>query len=156
MSGTVIRILEPTHYDFGKVQGGGTTFFVVVAHPIDVSQWREAHLNVRVLETNWDEPNTSTGDDIQVAVAPDPADPSAPGTFFEFEGNAYQSLSLNPNEAEGTSPPTDPYGLFLPIFSDAGGGFTSMIQVALSVVRMNATPSANLSITLYMDLALKD
>lgn len=145
MSGTVIRILEPTQYDFTSV-GSANALVVPVATRIDASQYRQADLIVRVVATTW----SSTSDDIAVLVAPDPADPSMPGQYFDLQSNPYLVTSINPTTKN--PPPAEPYGMFYPI-ANAIGTFSPLLQVALMATHASGNP---LQIALYMDLALKD
>ncbi len=155
MSGTVIRVIEDTHYDFGTLEASGS-LAQLAAQRIAASQYREGVLLVRIIKINIQSPTT---DDIQITVAEDPWDPFSGATLFTPLATTGDVASvpaplaqttLNPNN--NASPPSDPYALWFPLTTPFGG----LLQVAVVGTRASGTPGNSLDVQLNADLILKD
>lgn len=157
MSGTVLRLLEPTHFVFTQVlAAAGPNLTVPVAQHIDASGYREAHVMVHILGTKWDD---SANDDIQILVWADAWDPSSPQVLLvtepifpndNGEGGPLVWESLNPNAPSGL--PSGPYALFFK-FTEC----PSMLTINLQVLRSGISVQGNnLEVTVFMELALKN
>lgn len=151
MSGTVIRVVEETKFDFTDVQAvANAEQFVTLAQHIDTSQWREAGLMVRVSSITL--PGYSN-DKIYILAVNDPWDPMSGTTLYEPNGaNAYPlNESLNPSEGSG-APPSVAYGMYFPL-SNLGG----LLSLALHCTRNgSSTPTNTIEVYLNVDLILKD
>lgn len=159
MSGLSLRVIETNFFDF-KGAGASQTITMPVAQRIDVSQYREAGLLVRIIQIEIVNTGTS-GDDIQIAVAEDPWDPFSGPVVFAPETTTgaaapaspypLAQTSLNPNYQQ--TPPSNSYFLFFPLTAPFGG----LLEVNLYGVGGSARSAGDaLSVALNADLILKD
>ena len=149
MSGTVIRIIEDTHYDFLSLAALGEQD-LIVAQRIDVSQYRTASLLVRIVKLQLGNNN----DSVNIAVTVDPWDPFQGTTVF-FPPTATVPLpatSLN-SSGEGSAPPSDPYAMLFSLNTPFG----ALLAVDLVAKRNGGVAGTDaLNIQLNADLVLKD
>jgi hypothetical protein len=153
MSGTVIRVIEDTHYEFSGLASSNQQG-ILIAQRVDVSQFRTASLLVRVIKLNIG----TSGDAIKVEALIDPWDPFQGTTVFQPPGGTTGEASvplpqstLNPS-GDGSAPPTDPYAMYFPLNTPFGG----LIQLGLFGVRGGGSAGDALDIQLNADLILKD
>lgn len=152
MSGTVIRLVEETKYDFTDLQAAANAEqFVTLAQHVDTSQWREAGLMVRV--TSITLPGYGN-DKIYIVAANDPWDPMSGTTLYDPQGtNAFiVNESLNPNESGSGAPPGGAYGMYFPL-----SNFGALITLSLLCTRnASSTPTDTIRVYVNVDLILKD
>lgn len=143
MSGTTLSILKRTGYDFKKVLAAdGSSLTVLVARRIDVTQWREGALILRVFNVNIG----SSNDKIEVIAACDGYDPEYPSVDFDPVGSPFVQEEIPGDE-------NAPYV----VLEDLGSNFGGLIQVALMASRNNSsTQEDDFDIDLAIDLVLKD
>ncbi len=155
MSGTVIRVIEDSNYDFADLQTNGLQS-ILIAQRIDVSQYREGGLLVRVVKLDI---ATPAKDDILIAVYEDCWDPFSGTTLYsptvsdgDVASAPYPLLPTSLNPTAGTTPPTGAYGLWFPLTTPFGG----LLQLGIRGTRTAGTPGDSLSVQLNADLILKD
>jgi hypothetical protein len=137
MSGTVISILDRTDFDYSNIDSSKGTGEIPIAQNIDISQWDELTLLVRLHATGMNQ----TGAKFEIiarSVLPSPEDPAA---YFR-DDTTLGTVAINQGDAA-------PQLFRGPLGANAG----AMMSVFL--VATQGTNAGNLSATLSIAVSMK-
>lgn len=142
MSGTQLRILSKTEYDMSTVLGqtGASPGAIILAKNVDVSQWREATLMVRLHTATW-----SNGASLSVVAYPSLPTEEDPGTDYTTN-NPVATVTFTQGASGESAPKLK--------LDDLTAGFGPFLTIALGITQ-GQTASAQLKFTISVELSLK-